>query len=213
MAARLCVEKPPPRTLGDDLESFVLVLLWLTCRHAANEMTPVERAMFLQQFDSLYGDPKANMFRSGSALVPTLKVPSKNFRYLLEDLLNGYRYRYTELGEREQQIPGKLEAHTQCQARLENHKWLMDLLTDALKAEEWKGGDPAREQDVAILFQRERGRKRKSACWEYELTNANKRLRLGEYARTEEDYEKVADEGGDDDDGNDEDDDDKGDDR
>src|SRR6266508_1365219 len=35
MAARLCVEKPPPRTLGDDLESFALVLLWLIGRYAA----------------------------------------------------------------------------------------------------------------------------------------------------------------------------------
>ena len=87
----------------------------------------------------------------------------------------------------------------------------MDLLTEALKAEEWKGfGDPvSREQDVAQLFHRERGRKRKSACSEYELTNANKRLRLGGYGPTEEDYEahsdKVADEGGDDDDDDDDD--------
>jgi hypothetical protein len=139
MAARLCVEKPPPRTLGDDLESFALVLLWLVGRYAANEMSPVERAMFLQRFDSLYGDPKADMFRSGRALVPTLKLPSKDLRYLLEDLLDGYRFRYTELGEREQQKPGKLEAHKHHQARLESHKWLMDLLSDALKARNGRG--------------------------------------------------------------------------
>jgi hypothetical protein len=198
MAARLCVEKPPLRTLGDDIESFALVLLWLVGRYAANTMSPVERAMFLQRFDSLYGDPKADMFRSGRALVPTLKLPSQNLRYLLEDLLDGYRFRYTELGEREQQKAGKLEAHKHHQARLESHKWLMDLLSDALKAEEWKRlRDPVRkEQDVAPLFQREGYRKRKSACSEYELTNTNKWLRLG---RNEEDGEvysdKEADEG------------------
>jgi hypothetical protein len=195
MAARLCVEKPPPRTLGDDLESFALVLLWLVGRYAANAMSPVERAMFLQRFDSLYGDPKADMFRSGRALVPTLKLPSQNLRYLLEDLLDGYRFRYTELGEREQQKPGQLEAHKDHQARLENHQWLMHLLSDALKAEEWKRlRDPVRkEQDVAPLFPREEGRKRKSACSEYELTNANKRPRLGEHGRNEEDTEEHGD--------------------
>ncbi len=136
-------------------------------------MSPVELcAMFLHRFDSLYGDPKADMFHSGQALVPTLELPSQSLRYLLEDLLDGYQYRYTELGEREQQKPGKLEAHKHYQARLESHKWLMDLLSDALKAEEWKRlRDPAsKEQDVAPLFQREGGRKRKSACSEYELT-------------------------------------------
>jgi len=90
MAARLCVETLPSRTLGDDLESFALVLLWLVGRYATNEMSPVGHAMFLQRFDNLYGDPKANMFRSGWALMPTLKLPSQNLRYLLEDLLDGY---------------------------------------------------------------------------------------------------------------------------
>jgi len=92
MAARLCVKKPPPQTLGDNLESFVLVLLWLIGRYAANAISPVERTMFLQRFDSLYGDPKVDMFCSGQALVPTLKLPLQSLRYLLEDLLDGYQY-------------------------------------------------------------------------------------------------------------------------
>lgn len=211
MAARLCVERPPPRTLGDDLESFALVLLWLVGRYSANTMSPVERAMFLQRFDSLYGDPKADMFRSGRALVPTLKLPSKDLRYLLEDLLDGFRYRYTELGEREQQQPGKLEEHKHFQARLESHKWLMDLLSDVIKAEEWKElRDPARkEQKVAPLFKREGGRKRKSACSEYELTNTNKRLRLGDHEECAEHGYKEAEESDENDEDNDDDDDDE----
>jgi hypothetical protein len=194
MAARLCIETPPSRTLGDDLESFALVLLWLVGRYATNEMSPVERAMFLQRFDNLYGDPKADMFRSGRALVPTLKLPSQNLRYLLEDQLDGYRFQYTELGEREQQKPGQLEVHKDHQAQLENPQWLMDLLSNALKAKGWKRlRDPARrDQEVAPLFQREGGRKRKSACSEYELTNANKKLRLA-HGRNEEDTEEHGD--------------------
>jgi hypothetical protein len=185
MSARLCDETPPPRTLGDDLESFALVLLWLAGRYAANEMSPFKRAEFLHQFDSLYGQAKANMFSGGSTIAARLKLLSKDLKYLLEDLLNGYRYRYTELEEREQKKPGKLEAHKHHQARLESHEWLMNLLSDALKDEAWKAvRDPSRtEQEVAPLFQREGGRKRKSACSEYELTNANKRLRLGEHDR------------------------------
>jgi len=109
--------------------------------------------------------------------------------------LDGYRYRYTELGEREQEKPGKLEAHKHHQERLETHDWLMNLLSNALKDEAWKAvRDPSRkEQEVAPLFKREGGRKRKSACSEYELTNANKRLRLAEHSRKEEDDEEDGD--------------------
>ena len=83
----------------------------------------------------------------------------------------------------------------------------MDLLNNALKAEEWKRlKDPARrDQEVARLLQREGGRKRKSACSEYELTNANKRSRLGGHGRneghTEEHGGKESDEGDEDGDG------------
>jgi len=68
----------------------------------------------------------------------------------------------------------------------------MDPLSNALKAEEWKGlKDPARrDQEVAQLLQREGGRKRKSACSEYELTNANKRSRLGKHGSNEKHTEE-----------------------
>ena len=193
MSARLCVETPPTRTLGDDLESFALLLLWLAGRYAENTMSPLERAEFLQQFDSLYGRAKAHMFGVGPTIAGELKLSSKNLRYLLEDLLEGYRYRYTELREREQKIPEKLAAHKHHQARLENHEWLMGLLSKALKDEEWKASsDPSRkEQKVEPRNQREGGTKRKSACEEYELTNAGKRLRLAEYNGTEGDEEDV----------------------
>ena len=192
MSARLCVETPPTRTLGDDLESFALLLLWLSGKYAENTMSPSERARFLQQFDSLYGDAKASMFRGGAATAATLKLSSKGLKFLLEDLLEGYRYRYAELREREQEMPDKLAAHKRHQARLENHDWLMGLLSEALKNGEWKKkDDPSKVQEVARLFQREGEKKRKSACEEYELTNASKRLRLAEYNGTEDVEEDV----------------------
>ena len=195
MSARLCYETPPKRTLGDDLESFALLLLWLAGGYAANDMSPLERWQFLRRFDSWDGDAKAGMFGSGSTIANRLKLSSNGLTYLLEDLLDGYRYRYTKLTEREQKIPGKLAAHEHHQARLENHEWLMGLLSEALKDEEWKeSSDPSRkEQEVAPLNQRETWRKRKSACSEYELTNASKRLRLAEHNGTEEDEEEDVD--------------------
>ena len=194
MSARLCYETPPKRTLGDDLESFALLLLWLAGGYAANDMSPLERRQFLRRFDSWDGDAKAGMFGSGSTIANRLKLSSNGLTYLLEDLLDGYRYRYTKLTEREQKIPGKLAAHEHHQARLENHEWLMGLLSEALKNGEWKKkDDPSKVQEVARLFQREGGTKRKSACEEYELTNAGKRLRLAEYNGTEEDDEEDVD--------------------
>jgi hypothetical protein len=125
----------------------------------------------------LDGDAKADMFCGGSIIAARLKLSSKRLTYLLAELLEGlpipihravgraadtdtqscwkgYRYRYTELWERDKKIPGKLEAHEHHQAWLEGHKWLMDLLRDALKDEAWKASrDPSRkEQEVAILF-------------------------------------------------------------
>ena len=193
MSARLCVETPPTRTLGDDLESFALLLLWLAGRYAANDMSPLERAEFLQQFDSLYGRAKAHMFGVGPTIAGELKLCSEDLTTLLEDLLEGYQCRYTNLRKREQKRPDKLAAQKDDQARLENHEWLMGLLSKALKDEEWKASsDPSRkEQEVAPLNQREGGTKRKSACEEYELTNAGKRLRLAEYNGTEDVEEDV----------------------
>jgi hypothetical protein len=155
--------------LGDDLESFALVLLWLVGKYAPNEMSDNKRAKFLQTFDDFNEQSKANMLRIGGSFVNELKIQSKNLRYLLADLLDGYRYRYTELGRREQREPGNLEEHKRLQAQLESHKWLMDTLNNALKAEEWKAlRDPAKDQGVEPLFQRARGRRRKSVCSEYD---------------------------------------------
>ena len=201
MSARLCVERPPTRTLGDDLESFALLLLWLAGKYAENDMSPIERAEFLQRFDSLYGRAKADMFGVGSTIAVRLKLSSKNLKYLLARLLEGYRYRYTELLEQEEEMPHELAAHEgalaarieQRQARLENHEWLMSLLSESLKNGEWKKDDSSKDQEVAPLNQGEGGTKRKSAFSEYELTNASKRLRLAEYNGTEEDDEEDVD--------------------
>ncbi|KAJ7885082.1 hypothetical protein B0H14DRAFT_2699614 [Mycena olivaceomarginata] len=43
MATRLFQDPPPVRTIGDDIESFVLVLLWLAVRYTPNDMLPKAR--------------------------------------------------------------------------------------------------------------------------------------------------------------------------
>jgi hypothetical protein len=204
MAARLLFKKPPPRTLGDDLESFVHVLLWLVGRYAPNEMSDDERAKFLRRFDDLYGESKADMLKIGRSFVSGLKVQSKNLRFLLRDLLDGFRYRYTEVEEPDEEEPAKLKEHEDLQQRLESHKWFMDILSDALKAEEWKAlRDPAKDQEVATLFQREGGKKRKSNCEEYLKEVAQKKTRVGpsgnEAVVQEEGVDEQSDNGGDDD--------------
>jgi hypothetical protein len=141
------------------------------------------------------------MLRIGGSFVPELELESENLKYLLGDLLDGYRYRYAQLGPREQRDPAKLKEHKDLQERLESHKWFMDILSDALKAEEWKAlRDPAKDQGVATLFQTEGGKKRKSQCKEYQ--SSQKRTKVGpsrNEAVVQEEGVEQSDNGGDDD--------------
>ncbi|PBK62673.1 hypothetical protein ARMSODRAFT_1008164 [Armillaria solidipes] len=186
MSARLCRESPPPRTLGDDLESFALVLLWLAGRYAKNELSPITRCEFLLPFERKDGTHKAKMLRD-NALAATLHLDSHNLEGLLADLLDGYRWRYFELLHRDQEQSNKSEELTCQRKQLETHDWLMTLLRDGLKDEAWKAvRDPSRkEQKVSAMVQRDGRKKRKSDCSEYERTYASKRLRGGEHGGIE----------------------------
>ncbi|PBK94374.1 hypothetical protein ARMGADRAFT_1079060 [Armillaria gallica] len=148
MSARLCRESPPPRTLGDDLESF---------------------ALFLLPFERTDGTYKAKILRDNT-LVATLHLDSRYLEGLLADLLDGYRWRYIEMLRRDQGQSNKLEELMRQQRQLETHDWLMTLLRDGLKDEAWKVvRDPSRkEQKVAAMVQRDGRRRRKSDCSEYE---------------------------------------------
>jgi hypothetical protein len=169
MSARLCVEEPPLRSLGDDLESFALVLLWLSSKYASNDMSPVQRTEFLLPFERANGELKAGMFRQGRSQVPSLALDSQYLECLLENLLVGYRWRYTKRSRSElepQSVAPEMDERT----RLDNPDWLLTLLGDALKDEAWKAvRDPSRkDQAVALMFRREEGRKRKSDCLGYQ---------------------------------------------
>ncbi|KAK0436369.1 hypothetical protein EV421DRAFT_2038713 [Armillaria borealis] len=186
MSARLCRESPPPRSLGDDLESFALVLLWLAGRYAKNELSPITRCEFLLPFEHKDGTHKAKMLRD-NALAATLHLDSRNLEGLLADLLDGYRWRYFELLHRDREQSNKSEELTRQRKQLETHDWLMTLLRNGLKDEAWKAvRDPSRkEQKVAAMVQRDGRKKRKSDCSEYERTYASKRLRGGEHGGIE----------------------------
>ncbi|KAK0220871.1 hypothetical protein EDD85DRAFT_1028722 [Armillaria nabsnona] len=111
MSARLWDESPPPWTLGDNLESFALVLLWLACRYAKNELSPITRCEILLPFERTDGTHKAKMLRD-NALAATLHLDSRYLEGLLADLLDGYRWRYIELLHRDREQSNKLKELT-----------------------------------------------------------------------------------------------------
>ncbi|KAK0209752.1 hypothetical protein IW262DRAFT_502167 [Armillaria fumosa] len=179
MSARLCGESPPPRTLGDDLESFALVLLWLAGRYAKSKMSPIERREFLLAFERTHGMQKAMMFLGGRTRAIMLHLDSRCLEDLLGDIFDGYRWRYTLLARRDQEQSNQSEKLEHQQRLLESHHWLMNLLGNKLKDETWKAArDPSsKEQKVAPIFPSVGTKKRKSDCSEYERTCANKRFR------------------------------------
>lgn len=61
MSARMLLRSGPSltRNVGDDLESFVLVLLWVAICHAPNDMAPEERWDVMSMFDTATGKIEA----------------------------------------------------------------------------------------------------------------------------------------------------------
>ncbi|KAF8878816.1 hypothetical protein CPB85DRAFT_458849 [Mucidula mucida] len=68
-AARLCRASPPPHSMGDDVESFVLLLLWMAARFAPTKMTPADRGSVLAMFE--VGSSKTAMIRGGQIALST----------------------------------------------------------------------------------------------------------------------------------------------
>ncbi|KAF9021842.1 hypothetical protein BDZ89DRAFT_1163546 [Hymenopellis radicata] len=137
MAARLCSPSPPPRTVGDDVESFVLLLLWMAARYAPNNMTPSDRGAFLARFDRPSGLDKMDIIRGGTDTVVDLKLLSSGLGEVLEDILNVYCSRYKGLTSREKKKPEVVEELERRQALLERHDWLVDILRMTLQNEAW----------------------------------------------------------------------------
>ncbi|KAK0449076.1 uncharacterized protein EV420DRAFT_1275459 [Desarmillaria tabescens] len=196
MSARLCVQTPPLRTLGDDLESFALLLFWIAARYAPNRLSAYERALFLDRFDHNDDTRRVDIFLSGKTSAAKLLLVSEYFEELLAILSDGYAWRYRVLTRLERKNQGALEELKEKQDLLETHQWFMDVLSNTLKKDTWKAikDRSAKEQEVARLVVKEGEKKRKSGCSEYELTYASKRRRHGEHGPdTEEDSDEKND--------------------
>ncbi|KAJ7765376.1 hypothetical protein DFH07DRAFT_810324 [Mycena maculata] len=184
MSVNLLQESPPPRTLADDIESFLLVLTWVAVAYAPSAMKPDERAGTLNAFDDAVPVAKKNMLLAGGASVQQFRLDTEPFRKLLSRLMEGFKYRYllealddTDLGEK--------------QAVLGNHDWFMEVLRSSLDNEEWKTiADPGALQKVKDLG-RPTLKRRKSRLSEYVGVGKKKARQAGERGPDEDEDEEV----------------------
>ncbi|KAJ7940331.1 hypothetical protein B0H13DRAFT_1849606 [Mycena leptocephala] len=115
MSARMCEYSPPPRTVGDDIESFLLVLVWVAVAYAPSKMTPRQRAGTLKAFDDPASVRKKTMLLAGAGFVQQFDLNSPHFRKLDAKVV---------LEEKK--------------AALETHHWIIQTLRNALQDNEWK---------------------------------------------------------------------------
>ncbi|KAJ6502139.1 hypothetical protein C8R45DRAFT_895422 [Mycena sanguinolenta] len=133
MSAKLCLAKASDlqkRELADDLESFLLVLLWLAIAYAPGSMDAKTRASKLQYFDDPNPSLKETLILGGSAIVPCFQLESADFEALLGDLLDGFKVRYDRPLRLRPIPPASM-------VKLESHLWMMELLQNALQSDGW----------------------------------------------------------------------------
>ncbi|KAJ6544937.1 hypothetical protein B0H10DRAFT_2244029 [Mycena sp. CBHHK59/15] len=175
MAARLFDNPAPTRNVGDDIESFVLLLFWIAVRYAPNNSSEKQRTSFLNQFE----DPEAkrNLILGYRQSAQRLQLESSQFRTFLVHIALQYTYRYDQpisLDDR-----AEVEELAAKQLALEKHDWLLDIFKTDLNDEAWKAiKDPARDNAIERV---EAVKKRKAdAGTEYAIVDKNKRRRGGE---------------------------------
>ncbi|KAJ7199146.1 hypothetical protein GGX14DRAFT_401457 [Mycena pura] len=130
MSARLSsATKPQARELADDLESFLLVMLWLAVLYAPGTMHPKTRADRIKIFDDANPELKSLVMSGGKSWVA--KLASPHFGRLLMKLLDGFAARYHE--------PLRLDpSPPPSTVYLESHAWMMEKLREALEDETWR---------------------------------------------------------------------------
>ncbi|KAJ7833828.1 hypothetical protein B0H14DRAFT_2364086 [Mycena olivaceomarginata] len=175
MAARLFHKSLPTRNVGDDIESFVLLLFWIAVRYAPNQASEEERTSFLNQFD----DPrsKRNLIMVYRQNAHDLQLETPQFLAFLAKIGRRYVDRY--------EVPDSLDDEAEAeelatkQLALERHDWLLDIFKTALNNEVWKATkDAARYNAIKRV---DAAKKRKvDAGPEYAIVDRNKKRRGGE---------------------------------
>ncbi|KAJ6458626.1 hypothetical protein C8R47DRAFT_146138 [Mycena vitilis] len=165
-SASLCNPDPPVRSLGDEIESFVLVLLWLATSYAPATMTAESRTNALKVFDNYYGLGKIHMLSAGEGIAVMIGLQSEDFERLLADVLEGFSFRYRLLPR--MASAAKRAELDKKRLLTENHEWLMQTLQAGLENKNWAVfADPGAAQEVEEpRFQK--AKRRKSKLTEYE---------------------------------------------
>ncbi|KAJ3503931.1 hypothetical protein NLJ89_g8210 [Agrocybe chaxingu] len=143
-----------PHNVGDDLESFVHVLVWTAARYAPGTMSIAERTAFVKSFDSPDGEHKSMLMRLGEEGIYGMKLDQNGVNEVLIPLFGAFGTRYKEGTKRQASDRVRKELE-----KLESHGWMLDILKKGLEDEEWQSADDAR--------------KRKSQTSEYDLDTEN----------------------------------------
>ncbi|KAJ7923253.1 hypothetical protein B0H13DRAFT_71946 [Mycena leptocephala] len=181
MSVRLSLAtEPQARELADDLESFLLVLLWVAITYAPSTMTAKARADKLQIFDDANPDAKLLLVGNGGRSVVSFNLDSPHFEHLLVKLVNGFETRYV-LRPRLNPGPPISTVH------LESHGWMLEMLRQALEDGTWRALKDAGEAQP-VKRPEVKGLKRKSEIPEYgEVLEARREQAGAEHRKSQED--------------------------
>ncbi|KIY64265.1 hypothetical protein CYLTODRAFT_425365 [Cylindrobasidium torrendii FP15055 ss-10] len=117
-------------TVGDDMESFIWILVWIATFHAPNTMRPDERYEVMQMFDSASGRTRRAAYFDADNFISDLKLKSNPFSLLLYKLFAKLQTRYLK--------PARLSAESKPNGPMETHAWMINAMEKALEDEEWK---------------------------------------------------------------------------
>ncbi|KAJ3510496.1 hypothetical protein NLJ89_g4634 [Agrocybe chaxingu] len=136
ISIRLLLEDQIFHKIGDDLESFLYVLVWIAAKYAPNDMDIKFRTSLLRAFDLAGGVEKRNHILKGTSAIYDIKLEQPAFANLLVTLWLEFGARYNSDSYRflETRDP---EAAREWLNRLESHEWMMATLSEALKNEDW----------------------------------------------------------------------------
>ncbi|KAF9023916.1 hypothetical protein BDZ89DRAFT_1069580 [Hymenopellis radicata] len=124
---------PAIHDVGDDLESFVHVMVWLAARYAPNNMDPSVRGAFLAIFDAPAGvDFKETRMTLGKEAIERLLLGQRHLETLLEDLWFAFGRRYASYRDIEAKNDG-LESETGSES--DSSDWWDQSLIDETRGE------------------------------------------------------------------------------
>ncbi|KAK0186650.1 hypothetical protein F5146DRAFT_1227254 [Armillaria mellea] len=170
ISANLLLDPAAPRTITDELESFLHVLMWVTIMFTPTAMSPVRLASILRlRYEEVWGDPEQPMgglgkrtaIEGGMTSVRVFKLASTNLDDPLSPLYSSFGAWYgSELYSMLlEEDPPAAQAML---ARLRDHDWMVDLITKALQDRDACPADDCAQLNLVYKEQRGPNRKRKS---------------------------------------------------